>query len=279
MKDRYRNLGPFRHTQVKLRDKSNLFASSGDGNQEFDSDSVAKSYMNANIIRSAKLRNLFIATQGPQENTFLNFWRMVWQEKVSLIVMLCPLQEDKKIKCAEYWPNENAFNGELNIEDKFKISYIKTRSSSSSVINNCSKIRELKILNIEKNEERSLLHYNFLTWPDFGTPEESHYEVIEDIISKISQIDDDERNKSKVVVHCSAGIGRTGTLIAIYNLVSTIQHYIDTKNTKKGRISVFATVRRLREQRYHMVHNELQYEFIYHFIHHWFNLKNIDDSN
>jgi hypothetical protein len=85
-KDRYRDLGPFKHTQIKLRSKDKAFDTSVDN------------YINANNIRSAKLRNLFIATQGPLDNGFLNFWRMIWQEKVSIIFMLCPLKEGEKKK-------------------------------------------------------------------------------------------------------------------------------------------------------------------------------------
>jgi protein tyrosine phosphatase len=85
-KDRYGDLGPFKHTLVKLKSKEKAFDTSVDN------------YINANYIRSAKQRSLFIATQGPLSNTFLNFWKMVWQEKVSLILMLCPLQEGGKTK-------------------------------------------------------------------------------------------------------------------------------------------------------------------------------------
>ena len=67
--------------------------------------------------------------------------------------------------------------------------------------------------------------------------------------NKISEIENNESDRSKIVVHCSAGIGRTGTLIAIYNWISTIQHYINTNNLENGKISIFAIVRRLREQR------------------------------
>lgn len=130
---------------------------------------------------------------------------------------------------------------------------------------------------MKNNESRKLVHYNFLNWPDFGTPD-VYYAIIDDIVDKITEIEDNERSKSKVVVHCSAGIGRTGTLIAIYNLVSTIQHYISTNNTENGKLSVFAIVRRLREQRYHMVHNELQYEFIYKFINYRLNIMNVSNN-
>lgn len=85
-KDRYGDLGPFKHSQVKLRSKEKAF------------DTTIDNYINANHIRSAKQRNNFIATQGPLDTTCLNFWRMVWQEKVSLIVMLCPLKEGEKRK-------------------------------------------------------------------------------------------------------------------------------------------------------------------------------------
>ena len=203
---------------------------------------------------------------------------MVWQEKVTLIWMLCPLQEAGKIKWAEYWPNGET-EKTMNIEDEFMITFETLIENKSSQVQNWCRIKELKIKNISTNEERSLIHYNFLTWPDFGTPEESEFEVIDDMIERISDIENSGSNKSKIIVHCSAGIGRTGTLIAIYNAISTIQHYIDSKNVDNGKISVFAIVRRLREQRYHMVHNEMQYEFIYQFIHYWFNKLGIDDTS
>ncbi|CAI2364949.1 unnamed protein product [Moneuplotes crassus] len=264
-KDRYSDLGPFKHSQVKLRSNTKVFEAEVDN------------YINANYIKSATQRNLFIATQGPLETTFLNFYRMVWQEKVSLIFMLCPLMEDEKKKCSEYWPHEGT-EKTLNIDDQFLITFEEVVESSEEIINKCCKIRKLKIKNIAKNEERIFTHYNMLSWPDFGTPEENEYTIIEDIVAKIQEIEDNEKSKEKIIVHCSAGIGRTGTLIAIYNCVCTIEHYIKTDNIKNGKLSIFAVVRRLREQRFHMVHNELQYHFIYQFIHHYFNMKEIDDT-
>lgn len=147
----------------------------------------------------------------------------------------------------------------------------KLLKARSRRLNKWCKIRELKIKNLISNEERTLTHYNYLTWPDFGTPDEAEFEVIDDMLDKITEIENSGSSKTKIIVHWSAGIGRTGTLIAIYNAVSTIQHYIDSNNIENGKISIFAIVRRLREQRFHMVHNELQYEFIYQFINYWFN--------
>lgn len=77
-------------------------------------------------------------------------------------------------------------------------------------------IRELKIKNLSADEERTVIHYNYLTWQDFGVPDEPEFEVLDDLINRITKIDSNEKDKSKIIVHCSAGIGRTGTLIALY---------------------------------------------------------------
>ena len=117
-KDRYGDLGPFKHTQVKLRSKEKAF------------DTNVDNYINANHIRSAKQRNIFIATQGPLDTTFLNFWRMVWQEKVSIIFMLCPLKEGEKKKCSEYWPTEETSKS-MHIENEFEIIFEKQVTSDN----------------------------------------------------------------------------------------------------------------------------------------------------
>lgn len=168
-KDRYRDLGPFKHTQIKLRSNTKNF------------DTNIDNYINANGIKSSNQRNIFIATQGPLDTTFLNFYRMIWQEKVSIIFMLCPLKEDEKRKCSEYWPNENT-ETVMNIGNDFTITFEKLIESDNDLINKRWKIRTLRIKNHNKNEERTLTHYNFLSWPDFGTPEEDEYLIIDDII-------------------------------------------------------------------------------------------------
>lgn len=121
-KDRYRDLGPFKHTQVKLKVD----------NKNFDPN--VDRYMNANLIRSAKLRPLFIATQGPLDNTIQNFWKMIWQEKVSLIVMLCPLQEGDKIKCTQYWPTTSSENQQMKVSDELTVTYVRKIQAASDLI-------------------------------------------------------------------------------------------------------------------------------------------------
>lgn len=202
-KDRYGDLGPYKHTQVKLRSKEKAF------------DTTIDNYINANHVKSAKQRSLFIATQGPLETGHYNFWRMVWQEKVAWIFMLCPLKEGEKKKCSEYWPNENT--EPTMIVEEFEIKFIKLISSTNDTINSSCKVRELEIKNTRTGELRKVNHYNYLTWPDFGTPDEEDYCIIDDMLDKISDLENNERSKDKIIVHCSAGIGRTGTLISIYN--------------------------------------------------------------
>lgn len=121
-KDRYSDLGPFKHSQVKLRSNTKVF------------DAEVDNYINANYIRSARQRHLFIATQGPLETTFLNFYRMVWQEKVSMVFMLCPLKEDDKKKCSEYWPHEGT-DQVLEIEGQFIITFEELVQSEIDIVN------------------------------------------------------------------------------------------------------------------------------------------------
>jgi protein tyrosine phosphatase len=89
----------------------------------------------------------------------------------------------------------------MNIEDDFIITFEQLIKVDSPKINECCKIRKLTIKNIFKNEERTLTHYNYLTWPDFGTPDEDNYQVIDDIISNIGKIDNNESDKSKIIIH------------------------------------------------------------------------------
>lgn len=141
-----------------------------------------------------------------------------WFGKKKLVIFLCCVHSWKKgrNKCYEYWPNENT-EKIMDVSNDFTVTFEGIQNHTSDIINKCCKIRILKIKNLLKNEEREIIHYNMLSWPDFGTPVEEEYEVIEDILKIISKKENDEKSKNKIIVHCSAGIGRTGTLIAIYN--------------------------------------------------------------
>jgi len=143
--------------------------------------------------------------------------------------------------------------------------------------------RTIRINNIAQRKTREVTHYQYSTWPDHGAPEEADYKVISNIVSILKEARKGGTG-NKVTVHCSAGIGRTGTIIALFNITGALEYLIQQKRTmmeqgkwveqvgddeKEPRISVFGTVRRLREQRFCMVQGEIQYQFIYEFMVHW----------
>ena len=214
---------------------------------------------------------------------------MVEQERVSLIVMLTHLKEHTKVKCHQYWPAQVLESeGESGI--LFDAGKEVLLLSVESLMPNLIK-RRLQLTT--KDQEGAVLstrivtQLQYLTWPDFGAPEEQDYKIVKTMIEQMrvhhlgrrghEQLLDSEQQahvlpENKIVLHCSAGIGRTGTLIAIYNLqlsVMTLLEYIASCKclpsltrfppaaqdpfAQKPKVSVFGMVRRLREQRYYMV--------------------------
>ena len=125
-----------------------------------------------------------------------------------------------------------------------------------------------------KKEIREIIQLNYLSWPDHGAPEQTDYQIIQKLIQFIQEyqspsIDSQDQNENgKIIFHCSAGIGRTGTIIAIYNIIESLTILLsqDDKENSEPRISIFGVVRRLREQRYCMVQSISQYEFIYEYL-------------
>jgi len=236
--NRYSTIIPFKHTQVVLPSESTD-----------DTDS----YINANYITSSKEgeNKSFIATQGPLETTKGHFWRMVWAEKVGVIIMLCQSKENNKSQCDVYWGDKSGKEFEL---ENFKISVIRTEDISETF-----KKRTIQVENLKDSEVRTIEHYNWLGWPDHSVPDEKEYENI----SKLLNVMHEERKSRAcpIVVHCSAGIGRTGTLISIYNIDLMFRELV--KKSELVKISIFGMVRRLREQRWGMVNTKDQYQFIY----------------
>jgi protein tyrosine phosphatase len=237
--DRYNPVVPFKHTMVKL---PQVTQDGGD----------AETYINANYITSSKKSEskVFIATQGPLETTRGHFWRMIWENKVSLIIMLCKCREGNKNQSDQYW------NQELEV-DNYKISQIEETDAANNL-----KKRTFKMEPCEGGEERIVTHYQWLAWPDHGTPSEEDVHMMEKLVDLIYETR--EKSPSPVVIHCSAGIGRSGTLVAVYNLDIILRESVN--NLDNVKLSVFGVVRRLREQRWGMVNTSDQYSFIYRFV-------------
>jgi receptor-type tyrosine-protein phosphatase gamma len=243
--NRYSTIIPFKHSQVVL-------PITADGGSESDS------YINANYISSSKKGDpkSFIATQGPLELTRYHFWKMVWSENVSLVIMLCQTKEGNKNQCETYWCDKKG--NEFEIEN-LRVSMEKVEDLGPNV-----KRRMITLENTTLNEKRVISHINWTGWPDHGIPPEDEFSNILFLLNTIHE--ERKTKKAPIVVHCSAGIGRTGTLLALFNVDLILKEAIAKHDSSPIKISVFGIVRRLREQRWGMVQTKDQYQFIYNYV-------------
>ncbi|XP_065829326.1 uncharacterized protein [Oscarella lobularis] len=195
-KNRYMNVLPNPHSAVHL---------------EVIDDDPTTSYINANYVRGYNMRpREYIATQGPIPSTRDDFWRMIWEQKVTIIVMSTGLIERGRMKCCRYWPDTNHENrmtyGNISVrvvDEKPGSEYIVTTLAARNLFSDEE--------STEDSEERLITHYWFTSWPDFGIPKESG--PVLDFLSTIRK--EITLSSGPVLVHCSAGIGRTGTFVAI----------------------------------------------------------------
>ena len=207
-------------------------------------------YINASSIDIFNQR-YFISTQGPLKETIEDFWTMIDENKVNVIVMLCNENEDGIEKCTNYWNEKNKMK-------KYQLSKGKKYVGEKYII------RELNLINILTKKGRLIRQIQFTGWPDHGIPDISGGKIF-DIFNEMIQLVDQFRNKYPIVVHCSAGVGRTGTFITIYCLNKEIQKQINGKE-KEIQFSIFNFVRKLKEMRLFSVQTNLQYYFIYQYV-------------
>ncbi|KAI6650360.1 hypothetical protein LOD99_6037 [Oopsacas minuta] len=197
-------------------------------------------YINASNIPGVYVKENFIAAQGPKENTIKDFWRMVFELKIVNIVMVTNCVEGGKQKCEEYFPTKE---GQISEFPPFKVRITNAVQSRGHIT---------RIISIERgNEKFQVKHFHFTAWPDHDVPS-LHHELLQFIgyvHENITQSD------APILVHCSAGVGRTGTFITLFNLRANI--------LKQQPISVYHLVHEMREHRPHMVQTFRQYKFIY----------------
>jgi len=240
-KNRYKNIPVYETTRVKLCCDFCMNLHQEPGNnpcQLFNDD-----YINANYISSPIRDKHYIACQGPLPHTALSFWRMVWQHNVSLVIMLTLIEEDGCVKCYQYFPDDG--------NEKVYGDYVVSLSSKTSLEKDSIIVRELILKN--KNQpktEKRIYHAQYCNWPDQSIPES-----VDEIISLIHMINNFNNVHSPIVVHCSAGIGRTGTILSIMNCIASIR--------LSGSCDVAQTLMKLREERYGCVTAKYQYKFIY----------------
>mmetsp|Transcript_7108 Transcript_7108/g.7796 ORF Transcript_7108/g.7796 Transcript_7108/m.7796 type:complete len:381 (+) Transcript_7108:9-1151(+) len=256
-KNRYGNVIPFEKTAVKLKN---------DGHK-------GSEYINASHVKgkASKLGvedQCYICCQAPLPKTFGDFWRMVWEQNASVILMLTKtVERGNRVKAHVYWPEEGKTQtygkmrvqctsvkkrGDLIIVRKFLIYYQEDLSafSEDALSSSESEDEEFKLTETVPITAHEATQIQFVGWPDFGVPTDTNV-----IYSLIRELDIRREQKRPVVCHCSAGIGRTGTFVAIHMLVHEAQ--------RGAKIDVKDTVLHLRSQRVGMVQNKDQYNFIY----------------
>ncbi|XP_035217186.1 tyrosine-protein phosphatase 69D-like isoform X2 [Stegodyphus dumicola] len=200
-------------------------------------------YINANFIDGYKSRKMFICAQGPLDRTVTDFWRMLWEHRVTVVVMLTGIEEHGQVKCAQYW-NDSCTK---EIEKMFVVTVISTKRYSDYIV------RRFKVEYTKDGltEEREVLHFHFVLWKDFLAPEQPSW-----LLRFIKRVNEHYcSDRGPLLVHCSAGVGRTGTFVAIDSLLQQLE--------EEGRIDVFAHVSNLRHQRNFLVQSLKQYIFVY----------------
>ncbi|XP_072244883.1 receptor-type tyrosine-protein phosphatase C [Leuresthes tenuis] len=227
-KNRYVDILPYDYNRVQL--------TTGNGEAGCD-------YINASYIDGYKEPKKYIAAQGPKDETVSDFWRMVWEQQSSIIVMVTRCEEGNRIKCAQYWPSRDR---ETEIFEEFIVKLTSENHYPDYII------RHLSLTNKrEKNSEREVTHIQFMSWPDHGVPGEPH------LLLKLRRRVNAFKNffSGPIVVHCSAGVGRTGTYIGIDAMMEGLE--------AEGRVDIYGYVVRLRRQRCLMVQVEAQYILIH----------------
>ncbi|XP_077956998.1 receptor-type tyrosine-protein phosphatase O isoform X5 [Gasterosteus aculeatus] len=225
-KNRYTNILPYDFSRVKLMSMHN---------------DEGSDYINANYVPGYKNANEYIATQGPLPETRNEFWKMVLQEKCPLVVMLTQCTERRRVKCDHYWPftDEPVMYGEISVE-------MLSESESPEWT-----IRKFRLGYADQSQD--VLHLNYTSWPDHGVPTVNAIESILQFVHIVRQ--QASRTRDPVVVHCSAGVGRTGTFIALDRLMQHIREHEFA--------DILGMVSEMRSHRLSMVQTEEQYVFIH----------------
>lgn len=197
----------------------------------------------------------YIATQGCLPNTVVDFWNMIWQENTRVIVMTTKEFERAKNKCAKYWPDQ----GQAKEWGNAKLTCLSEKSTNDYTL------REF-LFSWRNKEERHIYQYHFQVWPDHGVPGDPGcvLNFLHDVNARQEQIMLDGVTPGPICVHCSAGIGRTGTFIVIDMILDQVEREgFDTE------IDIQRTIQMVRSQRSGMVQTEAQYKFVYYAVQHY----------
>ncbi|XP_077297678.1 tyrosine-protein phosphatase Lar isoform X3 [Arctopsyche grandis] len=224
-KNRYANVIAYDHSRVILQPQDGILG--GD-------------YINANYCDGYRKHNAYVATQGPLQDTFADFWRMCWELRTATIVMMTKLEERTRIKCDQYWPSRGTDTyGQMSI----------TMSEMQELATYC--IRTFQVSRTGHSERREVKQLQFTAWPDHGVPD--HPAPFLQFLRRVRNLNPSD--SGPMVVHCSAGVGRTGCFIVIDSMLERMRH--------EKMIDIYGHVTCLRAQRNYMVQTEDQYIFIH----------------
>ncbi|XP_072199866.1 receptor-type tyrosine-protein phosphatase F isoform X9 [Excalfactoria chinensis] len=224
-KNRYANVIAYDHSRVIL--------TSIDGVPGSD-------YINANYIDGYRKQNAYIATQGPLPETLSDFWRMVWEQRTATIVMMTRLEEKSRVKCDQYWPSRGT-----ETYGMIQVTLLDTVELATYTV------RTFALYKNGSSEKRELRQFQFMAWPDHGVPE--YPTPILAFLRRVKACNPPDAGP--MVVHCSAGVGRTGCFIVIDAMLERMKH--------EKTVDIYGHVTCMRSQRNYMVQTEDQYIFIH----------------
>ncbi|CAL1610485.1 unnamed protein product [Knipowitschia caucasica] len=185
--NRYRDVSPYDHSRVKLENSEN-------------------DYINASLVTMKEAQRSYILCQGPLRNTCGHFWLMIWEQCTKAVIMLNRLIEKGTEKCAQYWPSRK--DKEMPFPDTGFVIHL-----TSEEVQTCYTIRVLELQNTKTGESRDIYHFHYTSWPDFGVPESPRSFL--DFLLLVRQSGSLGPQHGPSVVHCSAGIGRSGTFALV----------------------------------------------------------------
>ncbi|XP_042329713.1 receptor-type tyrosine-protein phosphatase H [Sceloporus undulatus] len=227
-KNRYSNVLPYDHARVPLIPKP------GDPNSD---------YINASYMPGFKREKEFIAAQGPLRETLYDFWRMIWEQRSTTLIMLTNCIENGRVKCERYWPLDYT---PCTYED------ISVSVVTETILPDWT-VRDFSIKRMNESEVRLAKHYHYTSWPDHGVPHTTNAVLhFRDLVRGHME---EHEGSGPALVHCSAGVGRTGTFIALDSMLRQAQ--------EEGQMGVFSFVQRLRMNRPLMIQTESQYIFLH----------------
>uniref|UniRef100_G3W834 Tyrosine-protein phosphatase non-receptor type n=1 Tax=Sarcophilus harrisii TaxID=9305 RepID=G3W834_SARHA len=228
-RNRYRDVSPYDHSRVHLM--------------------VNNDYINANFVVVEEAQRRYILTQGPLPNTSGHFWLMVWQQNSRGVIMLNRLVEKETVKCSQYWP---LCQGQVVFFEEVGISV----QMLGEEVKPYYEVHYLRLENMMTGESKAVSHFHYTSWPDFGVPESpASFLAFLFMVRESGSLNDEQ---STVVIHCSAGIGRSGTFALIDSCLVLLE-----KRENRFSLNIRQALVNLRKYRMGLIQTPEQLRFSY----------------